>query len=239
MEEASRRPAHIYQAITGWFLNSNFYSVHITLVFAALFSLVAIILIHSFFERTHAPEILYISIFTVSFTFESFRLFLPLHYIFNFPYIYLLIMSRFLLFIRYFSIFSLFTAGICAAGLEVQKTRTIIFIITIAALIITIGVPIDILNWDTSLNIVNGYRAIFRMIELAAFLTTTISFFVAAKNRDTREYRYIAIGVILVFIGRNILLGTDNWLGPVPGIALLSIGTWLICSKLHKIYLWL
>jgi hypothetical protein len=234
-----RRPVGIFQLITGFFLGNNYYAVHTSIVMSVLFSIAGIILIHAFFERTSAPEILYIAFFTISFAFEAIRLFLPLQLIFNLPSFNVRIAFRLLLFTRFFSIFSLFAAGLCAAGLEVQKTRNVIFVIIIAAMVITLGVPIDVLNWDTGLNMVNGYSSMFRLIGLVSFLTTMISFFIAAKVRGSKEYVYVAIGVLLALIGRNILLSADNWAGPVPGILLLSIGTWLICSKLHRIHLWL
>jgi len=39
--------------------------------------------------------------------------------------------------------------------------------------------------------------------------------------------------------GRTLLLSADNWTSPAAGILLLSAGTWFICSRLHKINLWL
>jgi len=238
-EENLRRPSSLFQFITGLFLKNNYIAVHVNLVLSVLFSLIGIILIYSFFERTSAPEILYIAIFTIAFAFEAIRLVLPLHFVFNFPSFYVRIVFRVLLFIRFFSLFSLFAAGICAAGLEVQKVRNVIFIMVIASFIITMGVPIDVLNWDTSLNMVNGYASMFRMIEVLAFLTTVISFLIAGKTRGSKEYNYVAIGVLLALAGRTIFIGVDNWAGPVLGILLLSAGTWFLCSKLHKIHLWL
>jgi hypothetical protein len=239
MEESFRRPAYIFQIASGWFLGSNYYAVHVSLIFAVIFSLVSTIFIHLYFERTSAPEILYISFFTISISFEAIRLILPLHFIYLFPSFYLLAASRVLLFARYFSLFSLFTASVIAAGLEVQRTRYVIIFLIIAVLLIVLGVPIDTQSWDTSFSMISGYTAMFKMIEVVVFLITPITFFVAAKVRDSKDYVYIGIGVILALIGRNILLGTDNWAGPVPGIFLLSFGTWFICSKLHKIHLWL
>jgi hypothetical protein len=238
-EENTRRSGYIFQVITGSFLGKNYYAVHTALALAALFSFTGMLLIHLFFERTPTPEILYIAIFTVSFAFEALRLFLPLHLILNFPSFYLRITARVLLFARFFGIFSLFTAGLCAAGLNVQKTRTAIFVIVIATLAITFGVPIDVHSWDTGFNLISGYASMFRMIEIVAFVTTVISFFIAAKIRNSKEYVYAAIGVILALIGRNIFLSTDNWLGVVQGVLLLSFGTWYLCSKVHKIHLWL
>jgi hypothetical protein len=234
-----RRPNNIIAVFTGFFLGHNYFAVHTTLAMLVLFSLVGMIFIHSFFERTSAPEILYIAIFTISFAFEALRLVLPLHLVFNFPSVYVRVAARVLLFTRFFCIFSLFAASICAAGLEVQKNRNVIFIIVIATLVVTLYVPIDVLSWDTSFNMVNGFTSMFRLIEITAFLTTMISFFIAAKIRGSKEYNYVAIGIMLALIGRSILLSTDNWIGPVPGIFLLSFGTWFLCSKLHKIHLWL
>jgi len=239
MEENVRRPGYLFQIISGLFLGSNYYAVHVSIILAVLFSLIGTVLIQYFFERTSAPEILYISLFTLSLSFEVLRLVLPLHLIYNFPSFYLLGASRALLFARYFSISSLFIASVCAAGLEVQKTRNVLLFMIIAVLLIILGIPIDTQTWDTSFSMVNGYTFMFRMIEAVVFITTAITFFIASKVRDSKEYIYVGIGVVLALIGRNILIGTDNWAGPVPGISLLSFGTWFICSKLHKIHLWL
>ena len=239
MEENTRRPEYLFQSISGLFLKNDYYAVHASLILAVLFSLIGISLIHSFFERTSTPEILYISFFTVSFSLESLRLILPLHLVYNFPVFYLLSASRLLLFARYFGIFSLFTASLFAAGLEVQKTRNVILFIVIAIFSIILGVPIDTLNWDTCFNMVNGYNSMFRMMDAITFIAATITFFAAVKIRGSGEYFFVGTGVMLAMSGRNILLGSDNWAGSILGIVLLSFGTWFICSKLHKIHLWL
>jgi hypothetical protein len=239
MEENARRPGYLFQVISGMFLGNNYYSVHVSLILAVLFSLAATLLIYLFFERTSTPEILYISFFTVSFSFEIIRLMPPLYFIYNFSSFYLLGASRILLFFRYFSIFSLFTASVCAAGLEVQKIRNVILIMITAVLLIILGIPIDTQVWDTSFVMIYDHSSLLMMIETVAFIITAITFFIAAKVRDSKEYIYVGVGVVLALIGRNILIGTDNWAGPIPGILLLSFGTWFICSKLHKIHLWL
>jgi len=239
MEEYTRRPVNAFQFLATIFMKNDYYAVYVSLAASVLYSLIGIIFIHSFFERTSAPEILYIAIFTISLAFEAIRLILPLYCVFIFSLFYVNAALRVLLFARFFSIFSLFAAGLCAAGLEVQKTRNVIFVMIIAALVITLWVPIDSSNWDTSLNIVNSFTSMFALVELAAFITTMISFFIAANIRDSKEYFNIAIGVMLALAGRGFLINVDNWMGFVPGILLLSIGTGFLCLKLHKIHLWL
>jgi hypothetical protein len=123
--------------------------------------------------------------------------------------------------------------------MEIQKNRNIIFTLLIVLLLIIMVIPVDTQNWDTSFKMVNGYNNILKMMEAIAFITISISFLAAAKIRDTKDYIYAGIGVVLAMTGRNILIETDNWAGPAPGILLLSFGTFIICSKLHKIHLWL
>jgi hypothetical protein len=239
MEENTRRSTDFFQLFINRYINTDYYSVHASLAAAVLFSFTGMLLIYFFFERTSAPEILFIAFFTISFSFEAIRLILPLYLIYNFPSFYLLIAARILLFARYFGIFSLFTASVFAAGFESQKTRNVILVLFIAVLFVTVGVPIDTQSWDTTFNMIVGYTSMFRLVEVIAFLATVISFFVAAHIRSSSDYIYVGIGVIIALAGKSILLETDNWAGPVPGIMLLSFGTWFLCSKLHKLHLWL
>ncbi|MDR0503292.1 MAG: hypothetical protein LBH16_08230 [Treponema sp.] len=239
IEENSRRPAAVFNVLAGHFLKPDFYAVHTSLILVVLFSLVGIIIIHFFFEQTAAPEIPYIAIFIVSFSFEFIRLLLPLYLVYDFSSFYLLAASRVLLFVRYIGIFSLFAASVRAAGLKVQKARYVFFILFIAALITTLGVPIDTQLWDTSFSMLTGNTSIFRLLEVVAVLTTVAGFFVAIKVHGSKEYAFVGLGVFLALIGRYLILNTDNWACPFPGILMLSFGLWFICSKLHKINLWL
>ena len=239
MEENLRRPSDFFQVFIGKFIKADYLAVHASLIMSVVFSLFGLSFILYYFEQTSSPEIIYVAIFSVSLSFEALRLILPLNLIYSIPSFYLMISARALLFVRFFGAFSLLAASICAAGLEVQKIHNIILAIFITALIITFGVPIDTGTWDTSLNMSSGYNFHFRMIEIVVFLCAILGFFVAVNVHGSRDYAYIGLGVMLAFLGRNLLLKTDNWVCPVPGIILLSVGTWFMCSKMHKIHLWL
>jgi len=239
IEENAHRSTGFFQFFMNLFQKNNYYAVHASISLSVLFAFIGMLLIHFFFERTSAPSILYIAIFTISFSFETIRLILPLYLVFNFPSFYLLIAARTLLFARYFNIFSLFTASIFAAGFETQKTRNVILVIFIAVLFVTLGVPIDTQNWDTAFNMISGYTSMFMLIKVIAFLATVVNFLVAVRVRSSPDYVYVGLGVVIALAGKSILLGTDNWAGPIPGILLLSLGTWFLCSKLHKLHLWL
>ena len=238
-QEITRRSGGLFQILTGKLFDTNLLAVHWCVTALVLYSLLSIILIYFFFEKTQSPEILFVVFFAASFAPEALRLLLPLSRVYEIPSLYLLMTSRVTLFGRYFGIFSLFTASIYAVGFKAQKQRNVVMIVAVVTLIITLGVPIDTETWDSGLNMIRGYVSMFRLIEVGAFLITVMSFFIAAWSRSSREFVFIGAGSVLALLGRHILLNADTWAALPTGLLLLTIGTWLICTKLHKIYLWL
>jgi hypothetical protein len=238
-DEITRHSETIFQIFTGKTLDTNLLAVHCCISALVLYSFFSIILIYFFFEKTQSPEILFVAFFAASFFLEALRLLLPLSRVYEIPSLYLLMASRIILFGRCFGIFSLFTASVYAVGFKTEKQRNVVLIITVITLIITLGVPIDTQVWDSSLNMISGFVSIFKLIEAGTVLITTVSFFIAAWSRSSREFALIGTGSVLAFLGRNILLNTDTWAGLPIGLVFLIVGTWLICTRLHKIYLWL
>ena len=210
-----------------------------TMLGAAVYSLISIIIIYYFFEKTQSPEILFLSFFAISLSFEFARIMIPLTGLSTFPMLYSIVAFRSLLFGRYFGLFSLFAASIYSAGFDVQKQQTIFNLMVLSALLIAVNVPVDSLIWDSTFVFVKGYNSMLFTVEIGIFVVTIINFFISAYIRDSRAYIYVGLGVLVAFIGRNILIHSDTWISPIPGFILLSVGTWFACSKLHKIYLWL
>jgi len=237
--EITRRSVGIFRAFIEKFFEPKLLAVHGCILVSVLYSFFSLIFIYYFFEKTQSPEILFIVFFAASFSFEALRLILPLGRVYELPSLYQLMASRIILFSRYFGIFSLFTASVFASGFKSQKQRNIILIITVTTLIITLGIPIDTQSWDSSLNMINGYISMFRLIEAVTFLLTIISFFIATWSRSSLEFVFIGAGSVLAFLGRDILLNADTWTGLPIGLLFLAAGTWLICTRLHKVYLWL
>jgi len=237
--EIELRPGGIFLAFLERHLEARLLAVHFGVLFMALFSVLSVALIYFFFEKTQPPEILFVAFFALSFSVEVLRLALPLSRVYEIPSFYLLMASRIILFGRYFGAFSLFAASVYAAGYRSQQQRNPIVIIMATTLFAAIGVPIDTQIWDSSLAMLSGYAAMFRLIEVGTFFITVASFFIAARQRGSREFIFIGAGSVLALAGRYILLRADTWAGFPIGLALLAIGTWLICTRLHKIYLWL
>lgn len=236
---ASKRTFSLIQPLINLFVKPQPYAAFISIIIVCFYAVGTSIFIYFFFEKTHCQEILFFTFFVLSFCFESLRFIVPLKTAMNFPRIYLIIAGRIIIFGRLFGILSLFTSSIYAAGFQVQKQSQIILIIITISMIIAVGMPIDALSWDSSLNILSGYTMMSVLVELGLFFFAIISFFAAAYTKGTKEYIRIGIGSLLLFFGRDFLLNCDTWLIMPIALALLGFGTWFICSKLHQVYLWL
>jgi hypothetical protein len=210
-----------------------------SMVCAMLYACVTLVIIYRYFEKTYSPEILYIALFVFSFTLEGSRIMVPLKLTYALPSVYLIMASRVLLFGRYAGLLSLFIASVYASGLKVPKQRIMVGIIIVLTLMITQNIPIDGLAWDSSLCMISGYPALFKILQGGIACITVISFGISAYSRGAREYLAIALGSLLVILGRGLLLGADTWISPFLGVALLGIGAWSICIYLHRVYLWL
>ena len=237
--EIAIRSEGFFNTFLGSHSEASLLAVHFTVLFLALYSLVSIALIYFFFEKTQSPEILFVAFFAASFTPEVLRLALPLGLVYEIPSLYLLATSRVILFGRYFGIFSLFAASVHAAGYQSQQQRNSILIILAASLFVALNIPVDTQIWNSNLTMLSGYASMFGLIEGGVFLVTAVSFFIAAWPRGSKEFVFIGTGSVLALIGRNFLLQADTWAGLPVGLLLLAGGTWLICVRLHRIYLWL
>ena len=210
-----------------------------TTIAAVAYSFTSITLIYFFFEKTQSPEILFFGFFAFSLSFEAARIIIPLRIIFSFPAMYMAIAAQVLLFGRYFGLFTLFAASVYAAGFDSQKQRNVFFMLILSALVIALTVPIDSLVWDSSFKLLSGYTPMFTMVEAGIIAVTIITFLISAFTRSSKTYIFIGIGTLLSYAGRNMLLGADTWITPIPGLLLLGFGSWFICSRLHREYLWL
>jgi len=215
-------------------------AAHFTVLVLVLCSLLSLASIYIFFEKTQAPEIFFMAFFVFSFAPEVLRLLFPLGRLQELPSLYPMLVSRAVLLSRYFGIFSLFAAGIHAAGYQSQRQRAVIITVLAASLFVAFGIPVDLQAHDAGLLMSAGEGVpTFRLLELGVYLITVTSFLVSIWTRGFREFLPVGIGSVLVLLGRDILLQADSWATLPLGALPLAVGIWLICTRLHRIYLWL
>jgi len=237
--EIALRPGGFFQAVLALRFEPRLLAAHVAVALAALYSLTALAFIYFFFEKTQSPEILFVAFFAASLSPEALRLALPLARAYDAPALHLLMASRAILFGRYFGLFSLFAASVHAAGYQAQQQRNAILIIVATTTFVALGMPVDTQVWDSSLAMLSGYASMFRLVEAGLFLLTAASFFIAARARGSREFVLVGAGAVLALAGRAVLLRADTWAALPIGLPLLAFGTWLVCTRLHRVYLWL
>ncbi|MDR3284825.1 MAG: hypothetical protein LBS97_06575 [Treponema sp.] len=237
--QADSRPPGLFQALAAHVFEPVPWASLVSMLGSLLFAIISLILILYYFEKTPSPEILFISFFVFSLTLEAGRIMLPLAQAWDLPGTFNVMAQRILLFGRYAGIFSLFAAGICAAGLEMQRQGNVILVIILAGLAFSLSMPLNSLAWDTSLCLESGYGIMFAVTEIGVAVIASLSFFVSAQTRGAREYIPAGVGSFLAFLGRTVFLHSDTWVTLPFGLALLALGTWLVCGQLHRVYLWL
>ncbi|MDR0909390.1 MAG: hypothetical protein LBM77_06440 [Spirochaetaceae bacterium] len=239
IKAAAERPDTLSVRFLGSLFPPEPYIQFIAILFSSVFAFISLLLINRSFEQTQSPEIVFIVFWTASLALESAQILLPLCIAKNLPGIFLVAAYRVQLFGRYFGLFSLFAASVAASGLEMQKYASAILIILVCALIVSLGTPIDSNAWNTSLDMINGYQSLLQFVNIVIIVITVITYLIAAYTRGQKEYVLIALGAALAWTGKNLLTNADIWVNlPLAAIGL-SLGVWLMVSRLHKIYLWL
>jgi hypothetical protein len=238
-QEAIRRARGILQIVAVLFLPQSPYAPLASMVFSVLYAGTTIALIYYFFEKTQAPEILFFALFALSLACESFRIAVPLAAAHNWPPAYVVSSARSLLFGRFFGLFALFAAGLYATGLEYQKHGRVVILVAAAAFAVAAGAPVDGLSWDSAYSPLPGYASMLEIVQIGVAVIAIANFLVAAYSRGSIDFVYVALGCVLVVIGRDGLIRADTWLALPLGAAAISLGTALVATKVHRFYLWL
>jgi hypothetical protein len=221
------------------FTSTNRLTPLFSILFCMFYSLSGMIVIYVLFEKTQAPEILFFANFILSLSLELSRMAIPLINYYNTSLTYTIFAGKILLFSRLFGLFSLFLASNYAAGLEMQRYGILLLLNAAICLALASGVPIDNMNWDTALTPQFGFADMFYFIEATILGITILSFFISIKNKSSKDYLYVSIGILLVLVGRDFLLHADSYIELMISVPALGFGTWMYCKNLHQYYLWL
>lgn len=238
-ELAKNRSYGFFHSLMIPFFKVHSYTPLISILFCLLYSFAASITIFVLFEKTQAPEILFFANFVLSLSLEMSRMAIPLISFYDTSLTYAVFTGKILLFSRLFGLFSLFLASIYAAGMEMKRYGILLILNAAICLALASGVPIDSMNWDTALTPLYGFIDMFFLIEATIVGITILSFFISIKNKSSKDYVYVSLGILLVLLGRDILIHADTLLEPVIAVFILAFGTWMYCKNLHQYYLWL
>jgi len=211
----------------------------IFLFFLQLVSLIASLFLYKRFRKTASPEIFFFILFLLSMGIEGGKIFPPVLRELQVPvYLYHLVI-RLLYMARFFGIFSLFTAGLFANGMQYQKVSIAYGISLLTAFTLSSLLPVAeaSLKTDTGLDLVTIGDV--RIVMITLRILSVINFIVAWIRNNSREFLWLGLGGSIVLFGYELALGSDIlWLRIVATAAII-IGIQLFSRRTHEIYLWI
>ncbi|MGP1529192.1 MAG: hypothetical protein ACTTI3_02465 [Treponema sp.] len=200
----------------------------------------AILLIYMYliFEKTHAFEISFFSLFIFGIAFEALKLLFPLFNAHAALSTWTLFIARAILFARFFAFLSLFVASLFAYKTFTQETLAIIFLLCFISFSLIHIVPINIVITSSFASFSHYYTALLYWFNGIICLLSIISFLLTGILRNIAEYKKAGLSLITLFFAYTLLLYCGSWPCIAAGIALFFFGGFSFVRTIHRFYLW-
>jgi hypothetical protein len=210
---------------------------------AGLFALLLICLVSSFvltriYRRTASAEIFFFLFFLYSISFEAIWLWNAIAIVKSAPIFLGITLSKVVHFGRFFGLISLLFSSLYAIEISYQKFPILMLSPILVALALTYVLPIDSSVLMTSFLYKLGDEKSHWIVTLALEVVTVLNYLIAAYRREKNQFVWIATGVFLILLGRELL---SFMLGPltiVLSLVLAVAGIWLFSKKIYRLYLW-
>jgi hypothetical protein len=191
-----------------------------------------------YFRKTSSPEVFFFMAFLASISFESFRIVQPFLVAANLPPDIGTVPTRIVYFARYFGIFSLFAAGLYPVGFTYEKLGRILFFVSLAALAISGGMPVDSSTLGAGFLHAPGYGAAQSTLAVSFGVLASGNFFLAGVLKSSASHYKMGTAVALVLMGREM---SFFFLDPaiiVAGLLFYGFGGFLFIKTTRAYYLW-
>ena len=202
------------------------------------FALASSILFYRFFRKTSSAEIFFFYMFIFLTALESLKILtLGIEYL-TLPFQWTVIASRLFYAMHIMGILCLFTSSLFACRLKYQYLESALGICFLVSLFLTPFMPLNTASFDAnrlfSLALRQEFFTAFIIIELFA----VFNYFYAAKLNTNANYYLTALGLALVYSGKEMLFLSGGLLITLIGFFSLSLGTIIFATRTHEIYLW-
>lgn len=171
-------------------------------------------------------------------SFEVVRLCSPLILQLNLPWLFYSIISRVILFGQIFGVLSLFTSSLYASGLHYEKLGRILFIIILLSLTASTSIPINSGNLLSNFTFKLGYYQLILVVFFSIQIISIINFLISTKIKGSKDYFYMGLAAILVFLGKNCLFFAEDLIIMSLGFLFFMYGSYLFIKTNHSYYLW-
>ncbi len=219
-------------------LNHSPFNVLYLIFIKNLFVVIAGLILRSLFKKIASPEMFFFSLALLALSFTSFRSLFLVDGFLGYPVYLSETISRVVYFEKIVIILCLFTSGLFSTGIPFQKQQSFLLLIMLISFILSLSIPIDLLETNIILLKGTGSEYGINKIFIILQLFAVLNFLVGAIKNNNHEYLFLALAVGLISVGNEILFTLIPETLSYIAILSLIMGTALFGYKIHKIYQW-
>ncbi len=202
-----------------------------------VFSLLANLGVRALYRRTDSAELLFLMIFCLSLCVEGWRLGNLLFQALGLPQYLNVLLTRLVLFSRFFGLLCLLISSLYAAGMKYTQYPVLIGGTVVLAFTLAGILPLDTSLYEPTFLYKLGDRQGYLFIRMILAFLLVVNFLVAARTRGSRRFLAVAAAAALVLGGRELL---QYGIAPLPvalGSVLLVTGFVLFVRQVGVFYL--
>jgi hypothetical protein len=202
-----------------------------------VFAVLANLGIRTLYRRTDSAELLFLMLFCLTLCLETWRLGNLIFQAFSLPLYLNVILTRAVLFSRFFGLLCLLVASLYAVNMKYTQYTVLIGGIVVLAFTLAAVLPLDTSLYEPTFLFKLGDRQGYLFVRLILALLTLVNFMVAARLRRSRRFTTAALASLLLLSGRELL---QYGVAPLPivlGLGLLVFGFVVFVRQIVVFYL--
>lgn len=213
-------------------------NVIIALLFLQIYIPVTALFLFFSFEKTQSTLIILFGLFLLGCQLQVTRLLLGLFDMKNSLSLDYLVMGKAAFLGHLLCIGSFFLLAASAKNSQKLDIEMDIFILLAICILITVAVPLRTTEPAKNLGITPGYTQTIILLSVVFAILTIITFLVSYKETEDYSIIKIMISYCHLVLGQAMLNNSNILIVVIIGAGLLTTGTNLFMSSLHKMYLW-
>ena len=238
LAEMSAAPESAFRLLRLPFFAYNNYAVMVGIASLPLTSLLLLVFIFFLFEKTHALEISFFSLFIFALSIESLQLLFPLQVRYPLLTVFMASIARIIFFFRFGACLALLTSSLFAHKTFTRETGSIVFLLSFVAFALSHTIPIDTVHTLSFFLFSRSYRYLLYSFSGIICVLAVLSFLSVGIYSSIIEYRKAAIRLLIMLIAYTVLLYSGSWFFTLLGIAVLLAGGFFFLKAIHQFYLW-
>lgn len=203
-----------------------------------LYAVAAIVILYFSFRKTKSPEIFFFILFVISMCFDSLKAAFVLFNAMGIAPYYGVLLTRAVYFGRFLGTLAVLTSGLFPLGAEYQRMEIYIGVSFLLSFALSAAIPVDMTEIDPVMLFQMGHMRELGIISVIFLFFGVFNFILYAIQNSSKDHVYLAAGLALAIIGREINFYTQQPLLSAVAVVLLVAGTVLFGERAHAIHLW-